>query len=142
MINFCTAGAYADEGNAYVQIQPATGEAVASFAMSYLNSPYCWGGENPESGFDCSGFVKYVYSSFGIEMPRTTSDLARNGMGISFDSIKKGDIVVFFSGGSYSHCGIYVGDGQIIHAFNDAQGVVISGISDLSYDSMIIRRIL
>lgn len=90
--------------------------SVSDYAKLFLGVPYVYGGMSP-SGFDCSGFVGYIYSQFGYSLPRTSFDMASIGIPVSKDDLVSGDIVLFstYSAG-VSHVGIYVGDGKLIHA--------------------------
>lgn len=83
-------------------------------ATSYIGVPYVWGGNTPEQGFDCSGFVKYVYQNFGITLPRVAADQQRFARPISLHELQPGDLV--FWGQEAYHVGIYLGDGKYVHA--------------------------
>jgi cell wall-associated NlpC family hydrolase len=98
---------------------------VVGIAMHYLGVPYVWGGSTPR-GFDCSGFVSYVFAQIGISVPH--SSYAQFGMGtaISINALQPGDLV-FFTGAS--HVGIYIGGGQFIHAPHTGDVVKISSLS-------------
>lgn len=88
------------------------GEKIVNDAKKYLGVQYVWGGSSP-SGFDCSGFVQYVYKeTLGIQLPRTTYDQVNCGRAVSQSELKPGDLVFPHSG----HVQIYVGNGQVIHA--------------------------
>lgn len=105
----------------------ASGDAVVSEANKYLGTPYVWGGSSP-SGFDCSGLVYYVYSQFGYTLNRVACDQANNG--VSVTDLQPGDILCFYSGGSYiGHVGIYIGDNKFVHAQNSATGVVVTELA-------------
>ncbi|MEH7492734.1 C40 family peptidase [Neobacillus niacini] len=91
----------------------ASANAVIANAKQYLGVPYVWGGSTP-SGFDCSGFVSYVYRSVGISLPRTSSAQQNVGTRISLNQLQPGDLV--FRGSPAYHVGIYIGGGQYIHA--------------------------
>jgi cell wall-associated NlpC family hydrolase len=87
--------------------------------------PYVWGGNTP-SGFDCSGFTKYVFAKNGVTLPRTSREQARVGDGVplDFDAMRPGDILLFAEPGeAVSHVAIYVGSGRIIHASSAMGGV-------------------
>lgn len=102
-----------------------TGSQIVSKAQQYLGVPYKWGGTSP-SGFDCSGFVYYVLRSLGINASRTLVTMYAQGTKVSKDELQPGDIVFFqntYKSG-ISHVGIYVGDGQFIHA--PSSGKVVS----------------
>mgnify|MGYP001271617164 CR=1 FL=1 len=98
---------------------------LISTAKQYAGTPYVWGGESP-SGFDCSGYIQYVFSSVGIIVPRTVSDIWN--MARPVDTLSVGDLVFYetYKAGP-SHMGIYLGNGQFIHAGNN--GVEISDMS-------------
>lgn len=96
---------------------PAAANAVLMRALSLVGTPYRFGGNTPEAGFDCSGLVGYVYRDMlGRALPRTTSELARLGPAVAPLRIAAGDLVVFGPGGSVNHVGIYVGEGRFVHA--------------------------
>jgi cell wall-associated NlpC family hydrolase len=101
----------------------ATAARVLQTAARYLRVPYVWGGNTPESGFDCSGFTKYVFAKQGIELPRTSREQAHAGQGIALDyaAFQPGDLLLFAEPDeAISHVAIYVGDGRIIHASSAA----------------------
>ncbi len=87
-------------------------------AISLVGTPYRYGGNTPEGGFDCSGLVNYVYRDMlDLRLPRTSRDLfAMPHAPIAPDRLAGGDLVFFGSGGSVSHVGIYVGEGRFVHA--------------------------
>ena len=97
--------------------------SVRNSAMKYLGVPYVWGGTTP-TGFDCSGLVQYVFAECGISISRTTYTQIKEGEPISLDSLTLGDIVFW---GDY-HVGIYIGDGQYIHAPHSGDVVKISSM--------------
>ena len=120
---------------------------VVDLAMQYLGYPYCYGGSSP-SGFDCSGFVRYVYSQFGCSLNRTASAQMSNGTSVSMSELQPGDLVFFLKSGSgasrASHVGIYIGGGQFIHASTSSTGVIISDMDRAYYTTGFVggRRIL
>lgn len=91
------------------------GQAIVNTAKQYLGVRYVYGGTSP-SGFDCSGFVKYVLSKNGISVSRTSASQAREGKAVSFSEMQPGDLIFFAKSGRVHHVGIYVGNGQMIHA--------------------------
>ncbi|MDN5781141.1 MAG: C40 family peptidase [Luteimonas sp.] len=97
---------------------PASANAVLMRAISLVGTPYRYGGNTPESGFDCSGLVNYVYRDMlDLKLPRTSRDLAAfQGPRIAPERLTTADLVFFGSGGSVSHVGIYVGEGRFVHA--------------------------
>lgn len=107
----------------------ASGQAVVDYAMQFLGTPYKWGGKDP-SGFDCSGFVYYVFSHFGIALNRVAQDQASNGTHVDAANLQVGDVLCFYSGTDYiGHVGIYIGDGKFIHSATSNTGVIITEIS-------------
>ncbi|MEA9730494.1 C40 family peptidase [Xanthomonas campestris] len=97
---------------------PATANNILMRALGLVGTPYRYGGNTPESGFDCSGLVTYVYKDvLALSLPRTSRDLAAvQGPKIPAEKLSTGDLVFFGSSGSVSHVGIYVGEGRFVHA--------------------------
>ena len=93
------------------------GHRLAQTAIQYLGVPYVYGGSTPTGGFDCSGFVQYVYRQMGIDLPRTADVQYLVGTPVEKDQLRTGDLV-FFAGDyvNVSHVGIYLSDGNFIHA--------------------------
>ena len=97
---------------------PEAANAVLMRAFSLVGTPYRYGGNTPEGGFDCSGLVNYVYRDMlALNLPRTSRDLAGyQGPRIDPMRLAGGDLVFFGSAGNVSHVGIYVGEGRFVHA--------------------------
>ena len=103
------------------QVRPADPEsanAVLMRAIGLVGTPYTYGGNTPEAGFDCSGLVAYVYRDMlDLRLPRTSRELAGiQGPRIAPEKLAAADLVFFGSKGSVSHVGIYVGEGRFVHA--------------------------
>ena len=94
-------------------------------AMQLIGVKYRFGGTNPETGLDCSGYVQYVYkSSVGVNLPRTAAQQAQMGERVATSEVRPGDMVFFNTRGfSNSHVGIYVGNGMFVHAPNSRSRV-------------------
>lgn len=106
----------------------ASTSGIAGTAMSYQGAGYAWGGTTP-SGWDCSGFVQYVYAQNGINLPRTAA--AQGAAGTPTSNPQPGDLVIQNGG---SHIGIYLGNGQMISALNPGQGTQVHAVSAMSTD--------
>lgn len=110
-------------------------QEILTYAKSLLGTPYCWGGDSPKTGFDCSGFVEYVFGHFGIQLPRESHDQATVGTPVSLSNLQPGDLLFFTDTDSYAslyanhvtHVGIYMGNGAMIESSsaNNGEGVVI-----------------
>lgn len=97
------------------------GQEVSNYACQFIGNPYVWGGTSLTNGVDCSGFVMKVYEAFGISLPHSSTALRYVGSRVEVGSMQPGDIVCY-SG----HVGIYIGNGQIVHASNSRDGIKIS----------------
>ena len=121
----------------------ATGMDVVAFACRFLGTKYAWAGKDPSTGFDCSGFVWYVYSRFGYDLNRVAASQAKNGVHVDAADLRMGDVLCFYTYGSYiGHSGIYIGDGKFIHAANSSSGVIITELSKYPCYGVEARRIL
>jgi len=110
--------------------QAGGGQYIADFALQYQGYPYVWAGNGP-GGFDCSGFTQYVLlNTIGIDIGHGVAEQTGYGAWVDWGEWQPGDLVYF--AGTYragiSHTGVYIGDGQFIHAENEGTGVVISSI--------------
>ena len=121
---------------------------VVAFAKTLLGKPYVWGAQGP-NGFDCSGFTYYVFkNSAGITLPRTSSEQSKYGTAVSKSNLKAGDLVFFdtvgANNGVVTHVGLYIGDGQIIHAASGQGKVVINNLNSSYYVNAYVnaRRVL
>lgn len=112
-------------------LSPATGGGAVATAMKYLGAPYVWAGSSP-SGFDCSGFVQYVYRMIGISLPRDIVGMIRLGQSVPRDSLQPGDVIVFqnTSARGLSHVGICLGESRFIHSVSERRGVSIDTLND------------
>ena len=116
-------------GTAYRPANPVTevsgsgtGVDVANFALQFVGNPYVYGGTSLTNGTDCSGFVMRVYENFGVSLPRTSASQRSSGYDVGgIDNAQPGDIVCY-SG----HVGIYIGNGQIVHASTAKTGIIVS----------------
>ncbi len=114
-----------------------TGAELASFSLKFQGYPYVAGGNTP-AGWDCSGFVQYVFSQFGISLPRTSGAQATVGTPVaSLADAKPGDILA-----NGTHAAIYIGNGQVMNAMNPVQGTAISNVSVFGGAGYSIRRVM
>ena len=114
------------------------GQQIVEYALSFLGSKYVYGGTSP-SGFDCSGFVTYVYKNFGISVTRDANGQFRdNGVLISKSDLAPGDLVFFASGGGdyVTHVGIYIGNSEFVHSSSNSTGVIVSRLDSAYYVSV------
>ena len=122
--------------------------AISETAMKHLGTRYVWGGASA-GGFDCSGFTMYVYKQFGYSLPHTATGQWQSGIGTkvySISELQPGDLVFFNdpsrnAGKACSHAGIYIGNGQHIHASSAKSGVVISSLTSGYYNKYFIGGI-
>jgi cell wall-associated NlpC family hydrolase len=103
---------------------------VVPIALQYLGIPYVWGGSSPSTGFDCSGFIMYVFAQIGVSLPHHAASQFAYGTPVSQDQLAPGDLV-FFDG--LGHAGIYIGGGQFVHAPHTGDVVKISSIYESWY---------
>lgn len=120
-------------------------DAIVAYAKTFQGYPYVYGTNGPSS-FDCSGFVQYVYKHFGYSLSRSSKTQASDGVAVSKSNLQPGDILIFKNTAKteIGHVGIYIGNGQFIHASNPKTGVTISSLSTASYQQRYVsaRRIL
>jgi len=99
------------------RLTPEQSKEVTVYAIGLVGTPYRWGGNTPESGFDCSGLIAHVYQkSAKLRAPRTVAELKSWGTPMPLNEIRTGDLILFSKGNESSHAGIYVGDGRFVHA--------------------------
>ncbi|MBU2603603.1 MAG: C40 family peptidase [Actinobacteria bacterium] len=131
-------GSSGSSGGAATNVPSSSvGASAASVAMRYIGVPYVWGGESP-SGFDCSGLVKYSFAQVGVSLPHSSRALYGYGVAVSRGNLQPGDLVFF--GSPIHHVGIYVGNGNMVHAPYTGANVRVSSISRSNYTGA--RRIM
>lgn len=113
---------------------PGTAEEVLFTALGLVGTPYRYGGNTPEGGFDCSGLIKYVYrGAAGVALPRTTREMkAMHGTTVRREALKAGDLLFFATSGGrrVSHAAIYVGEGRFVHAPSTGGTVRLDSLSN------------
>ena len=118
-------------------------DEIIAYAKTLLGVPYKWGGYSTK-GFDCSGFTKYVFAKFGINLPRSSYSYASIGTKVSRSELRKGDILMWDTekNGTIGHVGIYMGDGMFIHASSSKGKVVTRSLSSYDEKYMGARRVI
>lgn len=100
---------------------------VVDYALQFVGNPYRTGGNDPHTGADCSGFVKYVMEhGAGISMNRSSRSQATQGQQISAEEMQPGDLIFYGNGSNINHVAMYIGEGQIVHASTHKTGIKIS----------------
>lgn len=113
-----------------------SGSDVVAYAMTFVGNPYVWGGKDPNTGADCSGFTSYVYAHFGINIPSYSYSQRSVGKEVSYENAQPGDLICYAG-----HVAIYMGNGKIVHAKGTAYGIV--GNDNATYRPIItVRRVL
>ena len=113
-----------------------SGSDVVNYAMQFVGKPYVWGGKDPNTGADCSGFTSYVYAHFGISIPSFSGAQRSCGQEVSYANAQAGDLICYAG-----HVAIYIGGGKIVHAKGTAYGIV--GNDNATYKTIItVRRLL
>ena len=123
------------EGKTY-HLSQKERDALLKYAKYFKGGKYVWGGTTPE-GFDCSGYVQYLYKKHGIDLPRTAWAQSKKGRPVDLAHLKKGDLLFFLTdkkrGIPVTHVGIYLGNGEFIHAASKKRGIIISPITHGHY---------
>jgi cell wall-associated NlpC family hydrolase len=106
-------------------------ESLINNAMQLIGVRYRWGGNTPQSGLDCSGFVRYVFNdTFGFLLPRKSAQMSQVGLEIRKDELRPGDLVFFNTmRHAFSHVGIYVGDNKFIHAPSKGKSIRVDDMT-------------
>ncbi|CAA6802890.1 MAG: NLP/P60 family protein [uncultured Sulfurovum sp.] len=117
-------------------------ENILTNAKKHLGGKYVWGGTHPK-GFDCSGYMQYIYKKEGVSIPRTANAQSKVGKEVSRFSLKKGDLLFFLTDKSrnmpVTHVGMYIGDGNFIHAASKKKGIIITSLDDSRYSLLFVK---
>ncbi len=115
---------------------------IVKNAKRHLGEPYVWGGTIP-GGFDCSGYMQYIYKKEGIAIPRTAYAQSKVGKEVSRSNLRKGDLLFFLTDKSrgipVTHVGMYIGNGKFIHAASKRQGIIISSFEKSRYAKLFVK---
>lgn len=102
-------------------------ENVVNYALSFLGGPYRYGGNDPRTGVDCSGFTRFVLgNAAGIQLPRSSGSQAFQGTPVSADQMQPGDLLFYSGGGGINHVAMYIGSGKVVHASTYETGIIVS----------------
>lgn len=102
-------------------------QQVVDFAMQFVGGRYRYGGSDPYTGVDCSGFTRYVLqNSAGVPMSRSSTAQSHQGVPVSADQMQPGDLIFYGGGSSINHVAMYIGNGQIVHASTESTGIKVS----------------
>jgi cell wall-associated NlpC family hydrolase len=130
------------------------GTDLVSYSNTFLGMQYLWGGTTPaildatgkyiSGGFDCSGFVQYIYKNFGVNLPRTTMDQVNKGAAVNINNLEKGDLVFFMTNPAQpyevSHVGIYIGNNKFIHSPSSNDIIKISELTGYYKEKFVIGK--
>ena len=123
------------EGRTY-QVSERDKQKLLADAKYFKGGRYVWGGTTPD-GFDCSGYVQYLYKKNNISLPRTAWAQSQKGTQVEIENLEKGDLLFFLTdktrGIPVTHVGIYIGNGEFIHAASKQKGIIISPLTRGSY---------
>jgi len=117
-------------------------ENMLKNAKKHLGEDYVWGGTNP-GGFDCSGYMQYIYKKEGVAIPRTANQQSKIGKEVSRFELKKGDLLFFLTDKSrnipITHVGMYLGDDKFIHAASKRKGIIITSFNKSRYSKLFVK---
>jgi hypothetical protein len=147
----CLTTTYASEDDATTIQVPVTGQSQDAIgdmllqSISLIGIPYRWGGNNPQQGMDCSGFIHYVFKkSLGIDLPRTAAQMAKVGIMVSLDELEPGDLIFFTIHHKYiDHVGMYIGNNKFIQSPHTGDSIKVTEFNS-TWRSMVtgVKRIV
>lgn len=143
---------YIEQGTQYATL--TNGNNLVSYSNTFLGMPYLWGGTTPAifdttgkylgGGFDCSGFVQYIYKNFNINLPRTSMEQINEGTSVNINNLYSGDLVFFKTNpavpSEISHVGIYIGNNKFIHSPKDTDVIKTSELTGYYKDNFVIGK--
>lgn len=102
-------------------------QQVVDYALSFVGGRYVWGGTDPHTGADCSGFTGYILrNAGGVSISRSSAEQAGEGRTVSAENMKPGDLLFYSKGGGVNHVAMYIGNGQVVHASSSKTGIIVS----------------
>ena len=121
------AEAEADEAEAEleaaIEVENDLRSEIVTYALQFVGNRYKYGGTNPNTGVDCSGFTMNVYAAFGISLPHYSGSQINYGQAVSYEQLQPGDLICF-----PGHVGIYIGGGMMVHAASAERGIVVDNV--------------
>ena len=121
------AEAEADEAEAEleaaIEVENDLRSEIVTYALQFVGNRYKYGGTNPNTGVDCSGFTMNVYAAFGISLPHYSGSQINYGQAVSYEQLQPGDLICF-----PGHVGIYIGGGMMVHAASEERGIVVDNV--------------
>ena len=102
-------------------------QQVVDYALSFVGGRYVWGGTDPHTGADCSGFTGYsLRNAGGVSISRSSAEQAGEGRTVSAENMQPGDLLFYSKGGGVNHVAMYIGNGQVVHASSSKTGIIVS----------------
>lgn len=102
-------------------------QQVVDYALSFVGGRYVWGGTDPHTGADCSGFTRYILrNAGGVSISRSSAEQAGEGRTVSAENMQPGDLLFYSKGGGVNHVAMYIGNGQVVHASSSKTGIIVS----------------
>jgi cell wall-associated NlpC family hydrolase len=130
LLGGCASAPRPDRQPSHAPLTDEQSSDIAIHALGLVGTPYRWGGNTPDSGFDCSGLIGYVYKTrAGVAPPRTVAQLTDFGRPVDGDELRTGDLVIF-GGRRAFHAGIFVGGGRFVHAPSSGGQVRLDRLSN------------
>ena len=125
--------------NAVFNVHPARNRMV-QIATSTIGTPYKWGGDSPQKGFDCSGLMTYVHkNALGMKIPRTTANQRDNSRTIQYKDIQPGDMLFFKTSSRSNHVGVYIGNRKFVHAPSSGKRVTVASIDNAYWHKRFVK---
>ena len=116
-----------EEIEAEIETENDLRSEIVTYALQFVGNRYKYGGTNPNTGVDCSGFTSYVMRhAAGVELPHSSGGQSRMGRVVSSSEMRPGDIICYGSGKKINHVALYIGNGQIVHASTERTGIKVS----------------
>jgi cell wall-associated NlpC family hydrolase len=104
-------------------------QEVVDYALQFVGGRYVYGGVNPNTGVDCSGFTKYVLGKAGgVNVSRDSRSQSSDGKIVSYENARAGDLVFYSKNGSINHVALYMGDGRVVHASTEKTGIIVTNV--------------